>query len=129
MAEISTAKSAETVGGCGASGVMSGAWLSCAVPVSLLRGAVRAENVGGLRSKRRRALSLGAVSVARGVLPRSAAVGGVCFRSAPVGLRLRRFSSSVARPLRVRVLISSGSAVSRSRKMMQNNACYKVVSF
>ena len=109
MAEISTAKSAETVGGCGASGVMSGAWLSCAVPVSLLRGAVRAENVGGLRSKRRRALSLGAVSVARGVLPRSAAVGGVCFRSAPVGLRLRRFSSSVARPLRVRVLISSGS--------------------
>ena len=44
---ISAAKSAETVGGCGASGVMSGEVGVVCRPCGALGGAVRAENVGG----------------------------------------------------------------------------------
>ena len=78
---ISAAKSAETVGGCGASGVMSGAVGVVCRPCGALGGAVRAENVGGAE-----------------VVPLLVLSAALRSSSAGVGL------------------ISSGSAVIRSRK-------------
>lgn len=98
--------------------------------MSLLRGAVRAENVGGLRSKRRRVLSLGAVSVARGVLPAlRLPLVRVCFRSRGAEVvPLLVLSAALRSSSAGAGVISLGSAVSRSRKMQQNNACYMVIS-
>ena len=98
--------------------------------VKALGGAVRAENVGGAEMQTARGLSLGVSpslvgcflrSVCRWCGSASAPVGAEVVPLLVLSAALRSSSACVGADL-------VGVRCQQSQKMMQNNACYKVIS-